>query len=439
MGAASRPQSGADDNAAWMKTGRWIILVLLAVGTLIAFVDRTSMSSAIAAKTFKATFHLSDIGRGWLNSAFFWSYALLQVPMGWVVDRFGVKKPYAISFVIWCIASAMTSLMSALAGLIIMRLIVGAAEAVVIPATYKWIRGNFHEDQSGFAIGLYMLGAKFGPAVGAPIAAWLIVTYDWQLMFALTGVAGLIWLVPWLLMVKKDAPAARNPSPSAGRSRSTLTFGEILSSPMIWGTLINGFCYNYFTFYSMTWMPAYLVEQRGLSLERSGIYTAFSFVGIAVMSLLGGWAADLLIKRGGDPVIVRKGFVIAGFLGASSVVLGAYASSVPMALFWNIFSLSIVGLATANNLALCRITLVPAPAVGAVTGVQQVATSLAGIAAPIVSGWLLQVSGGYQAPIQVIFVFLITGALATLFLLRREWAPKIADPAIKLEVAKGQA
>ncbi|HEY1928612.1 MAG TPA: MFS transporter, partial [Caulobacteraceae bacterium] len=191
-----------------MKTGRWIILILLALGTLIAFVDRTSMSAAIAAKPFKATFHLSDIGRGWLNSAFFWSYALVQVPMGWVVDRFGVKKPYAISFLIWCIASAITGLMTALAGLIVMRLIVGAAEAVVIPATYKWIRDNFHEDQSGFAIGLYMLGAKFGPALGAPIAAWLIVSYSWHLMFALTGIAGLIWLVPWLLMVRKDAPAA---------------------------------------------------------------------------------------------------------------------------------------------------------------------------------------------------------------------------------------
>jgi H+/Cl- antiporter ClcA len=131
--------------------------------------------------------------------------------------------------------------------------------------------------------------------------------------------------------------------------------------------------------------------------------------------------------------------VIAGFLGASSVVLGAYANSVPLALFWNIFSLSIVGLATANNLALCRITLVPASAVGAVTGVQQVATSLAGISAPIISGWLLQVSGGYQVPILVIFVFLLVGALATLLLLRREWAPKAAEPVINLEAAKGQA
>jgi MFS family permease len=358
---------------------------------MIAFVDRTSMSSAIAAPSFKAHFHLSDVGRGWVNSAFFWSYAIVQIPMGWVVDRYGVKIPYAISFVLWCVA-------------------------------YRWIRDNFREERSGTAVGLYMLGSKAGPALGAPIAAWLIVAYNWQLMFFATGIIGLIWLVPWLLLVRKDAPTTIESR--AEVKATSLSFGAIMASPMVWGTLIVCFCYNYFTFYCMTWMPAYLVEQRGLSLERSGLYTFFSFAGIAVVALGAGWVADRLIERGSDAVFVRKAFVIAGFLGACTVILGAYTTSVPMALFWNVFSLSFIGLATANNLALCRLTLIPSSAVGLVTGVQQVATALAGIVAPILSGWLLQVSGGYEAPMQVIFVFLMIGAIATLFLLQPKWAPK---------------
>jgi MFS transporter, ACS family, D-galactonate transporter len=412
------------------STSRWAILALLAVGAMIAYVDRTSMSSAIAAHSFKAHFGLSDVGRGWVNSAFFWSYAVMQVPMGWVVDRYGVKLPYAISFFVWCIAAALTSLTTALAALIVMRLIVGAAEAVVVPASYRWLRDNFREDQNGTSVGLYMLGTKAGPAVGAPLAAWLIVAYNWQLMFAITGLVGLIWLVPWLLMVKNDAPVA-GVAVASGRPRSAgISIGGILSSPMIWGTLIVAFCYNYFTFYCMTWMPAYLVEQRGLSLERSGLYTFFSFAGIACVALGSGWVADRLIQRGGNAVTIRKAFTIAGFLGACTIVLGAHATSVSMALFWNVFSLSFIGLTTANNLALCRLTLVPAPVVGLVTGVQQVATSLAGIVAPILSGWLLQVSGSYAAPMQVIFVFLLIGALATVFLLRPEWAPKLREPVI---------
>jgi MFS family permease len=410
---------------------RWAILALLAIGAMIAFIDRTSISAAIAAPSFKAHFHLSDIGRGWVNSAFFWSYAIFQVPMGWVVDRYGVKWPYAVSFVLWCAAAALTSLMTVLAGLVVMRLIVGAAEAVVVPASYRWIRDNFREGESGTAVGLYMLGTKAGPAIGAPIAAWLITAYDWKMMFLLTGIVGLIWLVPWLLMVKNDLPAVASADAPARPRGSVLSLGAIMASPMIWGTLINCFCYNYFTFYCMTWMPAYLVEQRGLSLERSGLYTFFSFAGIGIVALVAGWIADRMIERGGDPVVIRKAFVIAGFLGACTVVLGAYSSSLSMALFWNVFSLSFIGLCTANNLALCRLTLVPAPAVGIVTGVQQVATSLAGIVAPILTGWLLQVSGGYEAPIQVIFVFLIIGAAATLVLLQPKWAPKLPDTALE--------
>ena len=239
------------------------------------------------------------------------------------------------------------------------------------------------------------MGNKFGPAIGAPVAAWLIVHYNWQMMFFITGAAGLVWLVPWLLMVGNDLPK-RADMAAIRRNASVVPFANIIASPVVWGAMIVNFCYGYFTFYCMTWMPAYLVEQRGLSLEQSGLYTFFSFAGIAIVAVLAGWAADRIIARGHDAVIVRKAFVIAGFIGACTVLLGAYASSLGMALFWNVFSLSFLGLATANNLALCRLTLIPKPAIGLVTGVQQVATSLAGGVAASLSGWLLHVSGSYE-------------------------------------------
>jgi len=193
--------------------------------------------------------------------------------------------------------------------------------------------------------------------------------------------------------------------------------------------MVTNFCYGYFTFYCMTWMPSYLVEQRGLSLQQSGLYTFFSFAGIALVAVVAGWAADRVIARGKDPVFVRKAFVVAGFVGACTVLLGVTSQSLETALFWNVASLSFLGLATANNLALCRLTLIPKPAIGLVTGVQQVATSLAGGVAASLSGWLLQISGGYDLPMKVIFVFLVIGALATIVLLRPEWAPKVPEQA----------
>ena len=407
---------------------RWWILALLSLGVLISFVDRTAISSALAVPAFKAHFALSDLDRGWINSAFFWSYTALQVPLGWVVDRYGVKWPYTICFAAWCLASAAIGLASTLEALIALRLIVGAAEAVVVPASWRWLRTNFDERQNGTAVGIYMLGTKFGPAIGAPLAAWLIVQSDWRAMFLLTGLAGLVWLVPWLLMVANDRPR-RTAGETVQAGAPRVPVGLLLRNPVVWGTLVVNFCYNYFTFYCMTWMPAYLVEQRGLSLSRMGLYSFFSFAGIAVVALAAGWAADRLIARGRDAVRVRKGFTIAGFLVASTVVLGAYATSVEAALFWNVASLSGLGLATANNLALCRLTLIPAPAVGLVTGFQQVATGLAGIVAPILSGWLLHVSGSYTLPIQAILVFLLIGALTTAFWLQPRWAPRLPDAA----------
>lgn len=405
---------------------RWIILLLLSLGLLIAFVDRTNLSSALADKNFVDAFRLTSIDRGWLNSAFFWAYGLMQLPMGWVVDRYGIKWPYLVCFALWSVATALTGLVTALAALIVMRLIIGAAEAVVIPASYRWIGNNIPEHHKGFAAGIMAMGGKIGPAIGAPLAAWLIVHQSWQFMFVATGLAALVWLVPWLMLVKNDLPSKAQ-LVVAKKKASAVSLAAILKSPVIWGAMVNNFCYGYFTFYCMTWMPAYLVEQRGLTLKSSGLYTFFSFIGIALVATIAGWAADRLIERGREAVFVRKAFVIAGFIGGSTVLLGAYATTLQAALFWNVVSLTLLGLATANNLALCKLTLIPKPVIGLAVGVQQLATSLAGGVSASLSGWLLHVSGSYDLPMKVIFAFLLIGALNTAIVLRPKWSPKVNE------------
>lgn len=405
---------------------RWGILVLLAFGLMISFVDRASMSTALADHHFVREFSLTHIERGWLGSAVFWSYGLLQIAMGWLVDRYGVKWPYAICFVLWCLAAAATGLVATLSALIVVRLLIGAAEAVVVPATYRYLANNFDETEKGTALGIYSIGGKMGPALGAPIAAWLIVTSSWKAMFVVTGVAGLIWLLPWLLMLRNDFPS-KDELAAAKQRAASVPLSNLLASPVVWGGLITNFCYSYFSFYCMTWMPAYLVEQRGLSLKQSGLYTFFSFVGIAIVAAIAGWAADRLIARGNDAVMVRKSFIVTGFIGGTTVLLGAYTRSPQMALFWNVVSLSLLGLVTANNLALVKLTLIPRQAVGLNTGLQQVATSLAGGVSASLSGWLLHVGGSYTLPMLAIFVFLLLGAASTAVLLRRKWAPKVNE------------
>ena len=404
------------------STVRWAVIVLLSLGMILAYASRSNLAVALAAPQFIRAFHLSDTERGLLNSAFFWAYALLQIPAGWLVDRYGVKLPYAISFVFWCIASAGTAFAHSLSQLFALRVALGTGESVVAPASYRYIRMNFDEKQRGLAVGLYMTGTKIGPAIGAPLAVGLIGLYDWRLMFILIGLGGLIWLIPWMLMVKE--PSAQQKAVVKAQSPA-VPFGRIMASPVVWGTVAASFAYMYFVYFCMTWMPAYFVEQRHLSLSKMGLYTFFSFGGMAMVAALGGWAADLLIARGGNAVAVRKWFTIAGFAIACTELIGARASSVNVSLIFAIVSLSGLGLATANYWAITQ-TLIPASAIGRISGVQNCACSLAGIAAPILTGWLKQQTGSYEAPMQAIWFVLLIGLVSYIFLVREKYAPREA-------------
>jgi MFS family permease len=386
----------------------------------VAYFDRGNLSVVLALKEFKALFHLSDYDRGALNSAFFLSYAILQIPAGWLVDRFGVKYPFAAGFLFWGLISAATSRARSLGQLFALRLMLGVGESVVTPASMRWIRFHCAENQRGLAIGLFMAAAKVGPAIGIPLATWLVILAGWRSMFLIMGLGGLVWLIPWMGMVKNDYGS---PAKSAIQeaAESTVPFAHVMASPIIWGTIIGSFCYQYFVYFCMTWMPAYLMERRNLSLEAMGLYTMFSFSGMAMVAILAGWIADRMVERGADPVRVRKGFTLAGFVVASTEVIGALPVSSSVALFFAVFSLAGLGLTTANYWALTQ-TLIPKAAVGRIIGTQNCAANLPGIVAPLLTGWLVQTTGSYEAPLRAIWVFLLIGIAAYIFLVREKYA-----------------
>ena len=400
---------------------RWVVVGLLCLGMIIAYVSRGNVSVVLAIPDFIKSFHLSDTDRGMINSAFFWSYVVLQFPAGWIVDRYGVKFPYAIGFVFWCMASAGTAFVHSVAQLASLRVLLGTFESIAAPASITWIRRNFSEVERGLAVGIYLTGTKIGPAIAAPLTVWLTMRYGWRPMFLLVGMGGAIWLIPWLLLVKNDAPQVASRAKKED-GKAAVPFSRIMASPVTWGSVIIAFCYMYFVYFCMTWMPAYFIEQRHLSISKMGSYTFFSFGGMAVTAALAGWAADRMIVRGGNPVTVRKWFTIVGCTIACTELIGAQTSSVTVALVFAIVSLSGLGLATANYWALTQ-TLIPASAIGRVSGVVNCSASLAGIVAPILTGWLKHRFGGYQAPMQAVWFVLVLGVLSYLVLMREKYAP----------------
>ncbi len=193
---------------------RWLVVALLTVGVIIAYTDRINLSAALPA--IRMSFPLSAASSGILLSAFFWAYTLLQTPAGWVVDRFGLKWPYAAGMFLWSAVSAATALVSSLHGLIALRILVGIGEAIAIPASMRYIRENFAERERGLPMGILMSGTKYGPAIGAPIATYLVLGFGWRWMFVLNGAFCILWLLPWLFFVRDD----RRSTPAEGNPRS---------------------------------------------------------------------------------------------------------------------------------------------------------------------------------------------------------------------------
>src|SRR5205085_906347 len=179
----------------------------------------------------------------------------------------------------------------------------------------------------GLASGIFVSGSKWGPAIAAQLGAFLIGGNGWRTMFWVLGLAGSFWVLPWLLLSKDPSDV------QAGRQEELehVPLLELLRTRAMWGTLIGTFCYNYFLFFSLTWLPAYFVESRHLSLESMGGYTFFSFAGTAVVAILAGFAADVLIRRGGDPVNVRRWFAVAGLALASTEIIVAMSDSTVVA------------------------------------------------------------------------------------------------------------
>lgn len=398
---------------------RWTTVTLIMLGMVISYIDRSNLPVALASADFKKLFNLSDEDRGTLNSAFFLTYAFLQIPAGFAVDRYGVKWTYTIAFVIWSLVSAATGLATSFYQIFVCRLLLGVGEAVVTPASLRWIRFNVEEKQRGLAVGMLFAGAKFGPAAGAPLAVWLMGKYGWEMMFIVLGLGALVWLIPWVAIVRNDDRALEAEIVKKAAT-PPMPFLDLFKTPVIWGVMIGTFCYNYFVYLCVTWLPSYFVEARHMSKGEMGLFTSFTFTGMALTAIIAGTFADRLIAMGRDPVNVRKAFTIAGFLVASTEIIGVLSPSNTVAKTFAIVSLSGLGLATANYWALTQ-SLLPGAAIGRIAGVQNFASNLSGAVAAWVTGKLLERTGNYNAPMLFLFVILITGLSAYIFLVRKKY------------------
>jgi MFS transporter, ACS family, D-galactonate transporter len=416
---AKAPVSSAEATA----TTRWGVVALLFIAILVNYIDRGNLS--VAAVSLMGELELSPTAMGALLSSFFWTYTLLQIPSGWIVDRFGIKWTYAAAFALWSVSSAAVGWAAAFWQIFALRLLLGVGEAVAQPVSLAYIRSHFREEEQGLPTGLYLSGMMIGPAVGLSLGGFLLERLGWRELFIITGLGALVWLLPWLLW----APSARKPA-SAEQPReklpeaasapvATLGLGGLLRSRIVWGITIGTLFYSYYWYFVITWLPSYLVMERGFSFEKMGAFTGGPLLAMALVTPIGGRLADRWIARTGRPLKVRKFFFCIGVMLGSSLLLLRTVESNGAVLGVLVFALAGLGLAAANFWALLQ-TVSPVSFAGRAVGYQNTVANLSGICAPILTGYLVGETKNFQLAILFAAGALWVAAAAYAFLVREQ-------------------
>lgn len=390
---------------------RWGIVGLLFSASMINYMDRATVSMALP--FIAADLGLGPAAKGQLLSAFFVSYALMQIPIGWCADRFNLKWLYAGMFLLWSLAQGLSGFAVSLAMLMTFRVILGVGESIYLPGGTKIVSLLFPPAERGFPSGLFDFGTRTGLVLDGIVIPWMIVHYGWRRMLVLVGFSALLWLIPWIVVFPSGL---RSPS-RTDHSRPRVSFGRsawvLISNRNLIGICLGFFCFDYYWYLLVNWLPDYLVTVRHLTIMKAGLFASLPFFVFGVSEPLGGWIADSLTRRGVSETLARKGVITAAFLMGLLLIPAALVENVSAAILL-IMAASLVGLATGNLMAILQACAPPAE-VGLWTGVENFAGNIAGSIAPLTTGFLISWTGSYFPGFALAAVTLVAGLLAYWF------------------------
>jgi MFS family permease len=363
---------------------RWVVVALIFAGILISYVDRGNLG--IAAPSIMRDFSLTPSAMGVLLSAFFWTYAVFQIPSGAIVDRFGIRVVYAMAFLLWSLASAGLGFSRGLTDMLLLRMLLGMAESVGPIASLSFIRRNFAGAEAGLPVAIYIAGQNLGPAAGTLLGAQLIEHFGWRAMFIFTGLGALIWLPGWLLLAPRNDGRIESAGPAVPLSR--LPWKHVLSMRAFWATSLCIFLSSYFWYFLLTWVPTYLISSRGFTTVEMGRVLSTPLFAMAALNVAAGVVADRLVKRVGSVFHVRLWFCAAGYVGSGAILLLLVLPGREAVWPVLLFAVCATGVGNSNYWAISQ-QAVPANLVGRATGYLNTISQIAGAAAPLITGWIL--------------------------------------------------
>ncbi len=386
----------------------WPIVCLLVVSVAINYTDRANLS--IAAPLLKLQLALSPSQLGLLLSAFFWSYSVMQLASGWLVDRFNVNLVLITGFVLWSGATAVTAWAGGFAVLLGLRLLLGFGESVAYPSYGKIFVEHLNERQRGVANSLIDAGSKFGPAFGTLVGGMLVAHFGWRLLFLVTGFCGFLWLPGWLKCMPRGAPNSHRLAAGAPSFREILRHRSLLASS------VGHFSGNYYWYFLLTWLPSYLVEARHFSLSAMAVVGALPPLFSAGATIVAGWCSYRALGAGATPTRVRKTCTVTGLTFATVIILVPLAPGVRTSMGLLFFASISYGVFASSHWVIAQ-TIAGPLAVGRWSGVQNFISNLAGVVAPALTGFVVQWTGNFRWAFFATGVVTLTGAAAYLFAL----------------------
>ena len=422
-----------------MPRRRWRIAWLLGIGVLVNYFDRVNLS--VSHDSLIAAFGISDVVFGYLSSAYNWTYALCQLPIGVVLDKFGVRRVGRIGTLLWSVASFAAAVTPNLSGFFGARFLLGVGEAPTFPANAKAIGAWFPARERSLATSLFDAAGKLASAIGVPVIGIVLIHAGWRWSFAFTGAVSFAYFLYFLRVYRdphedlelseserrhiEDRQASQAAQEQDAEEPSPLV--RLLMQRKVLGLTLGFGAYNYVFYLLLYWLPAYLSSALRIDLLHSFVYTSVPWLLATATDLaIGGWLVDILVQRGWNASGVRRVVLIGGTVFGLGILGAARAHNAPQTLLW--ISVSICGLSAAAPVAWSLPSLIARRSdVGKVGGIINFSGQISGIAASIVTGYLVSAQHSYAWAFAVAAVYLAVGIGGYLFLLG-EIAPPHGHP-----------
>jgi sugar phosphate permease len=386
-----------------LKSIQRVALALLVIAGVVNYIDRATL--AVANPLIREELGLSIAEMGYLLSAFLWAYAFSQLPTGAMVDRLGPRLLLTMGLSLWSLAQLLGGLVQNFTQFFGARVLLGLGEAPQFPTGARVVRDWFNQRDRGLATGVFNCASSLGTAIAVPLLTYLMLSFGWRTMFVIMGVAGLIVAALWFLLYRNpgevDLTAPENAYRTQGDppgQRTKVTFGEwklLFRFRTTWGMIFGYFGCIYLTWIYTAWLPGYLEIERHMSVKYTGWAAAVPFACGVVGGVLGGYIADILVRRGVEPLKSRRYPAAIALLGtAACTVAAAYVSSNALAIAFISVSLFLVYVTSTCAWALSSVA-VPTNCTASIGAVQNFGGYLGGALAPTVTGLIVQNTGSF--------------------------------------------